>query len=50
MLNALIRIRLDAKDLSGFYEAIANDAEVLMALDGWPESIDKDPLWSRLFK
>lgn len=50
ILNSLIRIRLAAKDLSGFYEAIANDAEVLMALEGWPESIDKDPMWLQLFK
>ncbi len=49
-LNAMIRILLIAKDISGFFQAIANDTEVLMALDGWPVFKDEDPLCSRLIK
>jgi hypothetical protein len=37
MLSALLRLRTHAMSLSSFFDAIAEDTEIILRLDTWPE-------------
>ena len=37
MQSALLRLRSHAMSLSSFFDAIADDAEFIIRLEGWPE-------------
>nr|WP_314424708.1 hypothetical protein [uncultured Erwinia sp.] len=41
MLSALLKLRTHAMSLSSFFDAIVEDAEIILKLNNWPEISDE---------